>query len=246
MKTFEKKLEKGLNGMNDVTRPFQPTIWITRTAPAAFKSAELWAKHGYAAAVAPVLEVSHPKTMPDLPARDGVIIFTSGNAVKSFANNTLLRHWPVVTPGYQTQRIAHDLGFRTVTSANGTSNDVTKVILKDFTTARPIYHCAGNHVRGTIIEDLKAKGYRAQRDLYYFSSPVRQMPKINTSQMDFLSLYSPLAAKTVAGFAPDLSSVTVLSLSKAIDEALGDLPCKARIIAAKPNEPALIDAVPSV
>jgi len=232
--------------MSNVTRPVQPTIWITRTAPAAFKSAELWAKHGYAAAVAPVLEVSHPKILPDLPARDGVIIFTSGNAVKAFANNTLLRHWPVVTPGYQTQRIAHDLGFRTVTSANGTSDDVTKVILKDFTTARPIYHCAGNHVRGSIIEDLKAKGYRAQRDLYYFSAPVIKMPNLNTAQMDFMALYSPLAAKTVAGFSPDLSGVTVLSLSKAIDAALGDVNCKARYVAAEPNEPSLIDAVPSV
>ena len=232
--------------MSNVTRPVQPTIWITRTAPAAFKSAELWAKHGYAAAVAPVLEVSHPETLPDLPARDGVIIFTSGNAVKAFANNTLLRHWPVVTPGYQTQRIAHDLGFRTVTSANGTSDDVTKVILKDFTTARPIYHCAGNHVRGTIIEDLKAKGYRAQRDLYYFSAPIKKMPNVNLAQIDYMALYSPLGAKTVARFSPDLSGVTVLSLSKAVDAALGEVNCEARYVAAEPNEPSLIDAVPSV
>ena len=232
--------------MNEITRPVQPTIWITRTAPAAFKSAELWAKEGYAAAVAPVLEVSPPDVMPALPPRDGVIVFTSGNAVKSFADNTLLRHWPVVTPGYQTQRIAHDLGFRTVTSANGTSADVTKLVMKKYTSSRPIYHCAGNHVRGSIIEDLKAKGYRAQRDLYYSTAPVKQMPKVNTAQIDFLGLYSPLAAKTVAKFAPDLTGVTILALSEAVNDALGDVACKARYVAAEPNEPALIDAVPTV
>ena len=232
--------------MSEITRPLQPTIWITRTAPAAFKSAELWAKDGYAAAVGPLLEVSAPSEMPELPPRDAVIIFTSGNAAKAFADMTLLRHWPVVTPGYQTQRIAHDLGFRTVTSANGTSDDVTKVILKDFTTARPIYHCAGNHVRGSIVEDLKAQGYRAQRDLYYLTSPVAQMPKLNLSHIDFAALYSPLAAKTLADFAPDLSGVTVLALSEAVAEALGDIACKARYIASEPNEPALLEAVPKV
>jgi len=232
--------------MNNTTRPIQPTIWITRTAPAAFKSAEMWARDGYAAAVGPLLEVTKPPEMPELPPRDGVIIFTSGNAVKSFADSTLLRHWPVVTPGYQTQRIAHDLGFRTVTSANGTSDDVTKVILKDFTPARPIYHCAGNHVRGTIIEDLKAKGYRAQRDLYYHSAPVTQMPKVNMAHIDFVALYSPLAAKTLASFAPDLTGVTVLALSEAVNEALGHINCNARYVANEPNEPSLIDAAPKV
>jgi len=227
-------------------RPVEPTIWITRTAPAAFKSAELWAKEGYAAAVAPILKVSKPREMPELPARDGVIIFTSGNAAKAFADMTLLRHWPVVTPGYQTQRIAHDLGFRTVTSANGTSEDVIKVILKDYTTARPIYHCAGNHVRGNISETLTEQGYRAGRDIYYLSAPVEKMPRINMAHMDFVALYSPLAAKTLAGFEPDLTGVTVLSLSKAVEEALGPIACKAKYVAHSPNELALLEAVPKV
>lgn len=229
-----------------MTRPVEPTIWITRTAPAAFKSAEFWAKGGYAAAVAPVLEVSKPREMPALPPRDGIVIFTSGNGAKAFANETMLRHWPVVTVGIQTKLICHDLGFRDVITADGTSEDVTQTILKEYLTARPIYHCGGNHVRGTIVPDLKEKGYRAQHDVYYQSAPVAQMPKVNLAQMDYVGLYSPLAAKTIAGFAPDLSGVTVLSISAAVDEALGDIPCKARYIAEHPSEPGLIDAVPKV
>lgn len=233
--------------MSDVaTRPLEPTVWITRTAPAAFKSAENWAKEGYAAAVAPLLDITKPRVMPTLPPRDAVVIFTSGNGAKAFADMTLLRHWPVVTPGWQTKRIAHDLGFRTVTSAQGTSEDVLKVILKDFEVERPIHHCAGNHVRGQITETLIDKGYRAQRDLYYQSSPVKTLPKINTSQLDFVALYSPLAAKTLAEFSPDLTEVTVLSISKATDEALGEMICKARYIAEAPTEAALLEAVPKV
>jgi len=75
-----------------MTSETKPTVWITRTAPAAFKSAAVWAEAGYAAAIAPVLELSEPQVMPEPPVRDGVIIFTSGNAVKAFAKHTLVRH----------------------------------------------------------------------------------------------------------------------------------------------------------
>ena len=101
-------------------------------------------------------------------------------------------------------------------------------------------------MRGTIIEDLKAKGYRAQRDLYYLTTPVKELPKIDTSKLDFVTLYSPLAAKTLIDLAPDLTGVTVMSLSAAIDEAFGNYPCKARYIAEEPSEPSLIEAVPTV
>ena len=230
----------------DTTRPLQPTVWITRTVPAAFKSAANWANAGYAAAVGPILDVTRPRDMPDLPPRDGVVVFTSSNAAKAFAEYTLNRQWSVVTVGFQTKHVCHDLGFRDVITADGTSEDVTRLLLETYTTARPIYHCAGNHVRGTIIEDLKEKGYRAQRDLYYLTTPVKKLPKIDTGKLDFVTLYSPLAAKTLVEFAPDLTGVTVLSLSAAIDEAFGDYPCKARYIAKEASEPSLIDAVPTV
>jgi len=72
------------------------------------------------------------------------------------------------------------------------------------------------------------------------------MPKLDTSKLDYAAFYSPLGAKTVASFNPDLSNVTVVSLSKAIDEALGTLACKARYISAEPHEAALIEALPTV
>jgi uroporphyrinogen-III synthase len=233
--------------MSDVaTRPLAPTVWITRTVPAAFKSAANWANAGYAAAVGPILDVTKPREMPALPPRDGIVIFTSSNAAKSFAEHTLNRQWSVVTVGFQTKHVCHDLGFRDVITANGSSEDVTRLILETYTTDRPIYHCAGNHVRGTIIEDLKEKGYRAQRDLYYLTTPVKELPKIDTAKLDFVTLYSPLAAETLLSFKPDLTGVTILSLSQAIDDVFGDYPCKARYVAAEPSELSLIDAVPTV
>ncbi len=231
---------------NETTRPLKPTVWITRTVPAAFKSAANWANAGYAAAVAPILDVTKPREMPTLPPRDGVVVFTSSNAAKSFAEHTLDRRWSIVTVGFQTKHVCHDLGFRDVITANGTSEDVTRLLLETYTTDRPIYHCAGNHVRGTIIEDLKAKGYRAQRDLYYLTTPVKELPKVDTRKLDFVTLYSPLAAKTLVELAPELTGVTVMSLSAAIDEAFGDYPCKAKYIAQEASEPSLIEAVPTV
>ena len=131
---------------DEMTRPLQPTVWITRTVPAAFKSAANWANAGYAAAVGPILDVSKPREMPQLPPRDGVVVFTSSNAAKAFAGYTLNRQWSVVTVGFQTKHVCHDLGFRDVITANGSSEDVTRLLLETYTTDRPIYHLSLIHI----------------------------------------------------------------------------------------------------
>ena len=217
------------------------TIWITRTLPAAHKSAQAFAHLGLAAAIAPLLLVSPPEAMPAIPPKEALLIFTSANGLSAFCQLTDNRHWPVVTVGAQTAVQARKAGFKTVSSADGTSEDVTALVKSSTDLSTPIIHCAGEHVRGSITEDLRAGGYQARRDLYYRSAPVDKVPKIDLTRLNFLALYSPLAAKTLARFKPDLTTVTLLSISAATDAALGDLKAQARLIAKAPNEAAMLD-----
>ena len=73
------------------------TIWITRTLPAAHKSAQAFAHLGLAAAIAPLLLVSPPEVMPAMPPQEALLIFTSANGLSAFCQLTDDRHWPVVT-----------------------------------------------------------------------------------------------------------------------------------------------------
>ena len=226
----------------------KPTLWITRSVPAAFKSAEQWALAGCAAAVAPLLKISPPDDMPPLPEKEAALIFTSGNGLDAFKTLTDERRWPVITVGDETARLARETGFKKVSSARGTSEDVTRLIKTKLPKSYSFIHCAGQTVRGSITEDLSAAGYRARRDIYYHSVPVETLPKIDLLHLNYIALYSPLAAKTLASFKPDLSYVTTLSISEATDAALEGLSVKSRLIAETPNETAmlaLLDAAPT-
>ena len=217
------------------------TIWITRTLPAAHKSAQAFAHLGLAAAIAPLLLVSPPEDMPAMPPQEALLIFTSANGLSAFCELTDERHWPVVTVGAETAVQARKAGFENVSSADGTSDDVTALVKASASLSTPIIHCAGVHVRGSITQDLRAAGYQARRDLYYRSAPVETLPKIDLSKLNYLALYSPLTAKTLASFKLNLSTVTILSISAATDAALGDLKAQSRLIAKAPNEAAMLD-----
>jgi len=193
--------------------------------------------------IAPLVTVSPSPKIPPLPEKETVLVFTSGNGIEAFTGLTDDRHWPVITVGDETARLARSAGFKSVSSAKGTSEDITRLIMDKLPITRPIIHCAGNHVRGSITQDLQAAGFNARRGVYYQSAPVQRLPKIEVSSLTYIALYSPLAAQTLADFRPDLRHATAISMSPATDKALGGLKFKARLIAKHPTEAAMLTLI---
>ena len=74
----------------------------------------------------------------------------------------------------------------------------------------------------------------------YKSIPVTNLPKMDFAMLDYIALFSPLAAKTLANLKPDLATTTILSISQATDTALGNMQCQSRLIAKAPNETAML------
>ncbi|WP_371396810.1 uroporphyrinogen-III synthase [Fretibacter rubidus] len=218
-------------------------MWITRTAPNADASAKRFEVAGFKTIVAPLLTLSSPTTMPALPPHDAILIFTSSNGVDAFCARDRARHYPVVTVGDKTAQHCLEAGFSRVRSAGGRADDVTALILDEPDKTRPYWHMAGRHVRGTIVEDLKAAGLSARRETLYASAPVLKRPDIDVNAVDIIALYSPLAAQTLAGFAPDISRITTLSISPVVDAALGSLTPQSRLIAKAPNEDAMLESL---
>ena len=215
-------------------------LWMTRTLPNAHKSAGNFERLGLACTVSPLLTIVPTVNMPPPPDKESALVFTSANGLNWFCEFTKLRHWPVVTVGDETAAQARGKGFKNVSSASGTSEDVTELIKSKFPVSRPIIHCSGKHIRGTITKDLHAAGFTARRDIYYESNPVLNFPKLDVSKLSYVALYSPLAAQTLQQFAPELSTVTILSISAATDAALGSIKCQTRLIASAPNETAML------
>lgn len=219
------------------------TVWITRTYPGAYETAKRIKALGFNPLIAPLLEISAPDIVPPRPDKGTVLIFTSKNGIDAFCQNFKDRDFKVVTVGTQSAIHAREQGFTSVKSAYGTAGSVTEIILKTVQTQTPILHCAGRHVRGTIVGDLQDAGYTARRDLYYCSKPVEALPDVDIADVSHILLFSPLAAKTLADLKPDLAHCHLISISQNTDDALGMMKALSCKIAKTPTEKAVLSCL---
>ncbi|MGB0907332.1 MAG: uroporphyrinogen-III synthase [Maricaulaceae bacterium] len=217
-------------------------IWITRSQPGAEQSAAAFKNVGFTPLIAPLLEITPPKTIPALPPDDAVLIFTSKNGVNAFCTQASSRDWPVVTVGDATAELARSYGFSNIRSADGRGSDIPVMLASDPATNRLYVHVSGSHVRGDIVGALQRQGRKARRDIYYQSTPVERFPDINLHDIEFIVFYSPMTAQTFVGFMADTAHITAISLSPDIDDVLAPLDFTKRYVADKPTQNALLKA----
>jgi len=212
----------------------RPSVWITRTLPAANESAIAWQRAGADTLVNPLLAIV-PVRDYETPPAGSHIIFTSKNGVDHFAG----RNHPVICVGDATAKHAQAAGFENVVSVDGTSKDITVWVLKNLPKSSRVTHVSGKHVRGSITEDLRSAGYDSQRIIAYQSeiTPEWPMPDFNV-----VALYSPLAAQAFreAVGTQKLNKIATISISPATDQALDGLDIGDRLIAARPTEDAML------
>lgn len=211
--------------------PLRTRLWITRSEPAATRSADAWAEAGFDALIAPLLSINAVTTAAGVPD-DAVLIFTSANGVRrsGLSGDDRL----VYCVGDATAREAMDQGFTSVVSADGDWRQLVQIIAP---TDRPIIHLSGGVVRGQIIETLRQRGLTASRRIVYSTEAQMSWP-IDINEVDAVALYSPLAAETLMALpARFLGHLTAYCLSPNVAEPLRDINVR---IAARPNERALI------
>jgi uroporphyrinogen-III synthase len=219
----------------------QKTVWITRTLPSATDSAAAFEAAGFESVVAPLLTVETIKVEARLPQKS-ILIFTSQNGVRAFCEQHECRDFDVVTVGDATGQLARDMGFSQVSSANGTSDDIAPLIAQTPNSDAIYLHISGQHVRGTVSEDVVALGLRAERRIYYRSQPVSDLPDINLADIDIAVLFSPLAAKIYAHLMPRGSDIKCLSISPATHDALAAFKDDTALVAQAPTLESLIAA----
>ena len=219
-------------------------VWITRTQPAADESAARLTALGYDCVTAPLLELTDLPVL-SAPSVNDYLIFTSRNGVAAFARAHKDRLWPCICVGDSTARTARAAGFTRVNSAKGNADDLVIWVQQNISPDIRLYHVSGSHPRGDIIQRLKSYGFsKPHREAYYKSHIVTIDPRAAPRPDDIILLYSPMAAKGLGALDLDMRDMIIISLSRAVDAALGDKICKARYIAAHPSEDSLFAHLP--
>ena len=219
-------------------------LWITRTQPAASRTALELRARDHGVCVAPLIKAEFNPDIPGPPG-DACLIFTSRNGVQAFSRAVPDRHWLCLCVGDVTARMAKEAGFKQVVSAQGDATAVIERARALINPARPVCHITGSHPRGGIVENLRASGFdKAERVEAYSVTMMTVDPRPDKRHNDVVLLYSPMAAQAFMNLGLNTAGMSFISLSRAIDKVLGDIKCVSRKIAEAPNEKALFVHLP--
>lgn len=230
-------------------------ILITRPREDAEALAALLVEHGVASLIEPLMRAEFLPGEPlDL---DGVqaLIATSANGVRALAARDPRRSLPVFAVGDATAQAARAEGFAEVMSASGDVEALARMIITGCDPAAGAFlHVAGTVSAGDLAGRLQAGGLAYRRAVLYtmratdaLSVPAREA--LAAGEISGVMLYSPRTAALFADLveAHDLVAacrmLRAYCLSAAVADRIARLPFAARIIAARPDQPAMLAAI---
>lgn len=236
-------------------------ILLTRPRPDSEALATTLTARGHAVILAPLLELALVPHAPVDPDGVQALLFTSANGVRFFDTRTTGaqadgRDWhavPVFAVGDATAAAARAAGFRHVTSAGGDAEALAeRVIASCDPAAGRLVQPAGTVTAGALSERLAAAGFHLDRRVVYEARPVAALPPearqgLYDATIDAALFFSPRTARIFVrlvqreGMAERCARVAALCLSAAVAEAARTIPWGSLLVAARPEQTALLD-----
>ena len=229
---------------------------VTRPRAEAAELSEALAARGIAALLEPLLEIRHRDLdiPPDLAGVQAVLC-TSANGVRALARLSPERAVKLFAVGEATAARARAEGFLHVQSAGGAIGDLAELASRRLRPdAGRLLHVAGSLVAGDLCGELRDRGFMADRLVLYEAQPVGALSAATVRSLaagivDFALFFSPRTAAIFArladqaGIADAMRHVAAISISAAADAALDRLSFRARLIAFRPDQAALLAAL---
>ncbi|MGK7654814.1 uroporphyrinogen-III synthase [Roseovarius sp. B08] len=196
-----------------------PLILITRPADAAKAFADtVRAELGPRAdiCIAPLLETQHLTDLPDL-TRYPTLIFTSANAVASFAQATSARDFTCYAVGRATAEKALDCGLSPRVGP-GTGRELATRIRHD-APATPCLHLRGDHIAFDIARHLSSAGIETAEATVYrqvaVPLPDDARARIAQAETVIAPVFSPRSAQLLLDALPNGTNLHIAAISDA-------------------------------
>ncbi len=230
-------------------------VLITRPIDDAAPLVESLKARGVEAMVEPMMTIrSTEEQSPDLDGAQG-LLFTSANGVRGFTTRSDRRDLRVFAVGEATGEAARRAGFENVEVAGG---DVVALAALVQAQCKPdggkLIHVAGTHVAGNLSERLVAAGFTLERAVLYDALSAHQfsvgtVEALRRAEIEAVMLFSPRTAEIFmtlveqSGGEKGLSAMAAVCLSKAVADRLPGERFRTVVVAAKPDQPAMLDAL---
>lgn len=233
-------------------------VLITRPREDAEPLAAELRAHGVESMIAPLIEIRNLDG-PSLDL-DGVqaLLATSANGVRAFACREPVRNLPVYAVGDATARTARAEGFHAVESASGDVGALAALVRDRLDPdAGVLTHVAGTKFAGDLSGMLRVAGFRYRREVLYEARTADCLPSaaaeaLRDRSLQGVVLYSPRTAATFvdlvrkAGLDGDCGFLSAFCLSRAVAERTAGIMWKRIIVAAHPDQSAMVEAMVTV
>jgi uroporphyrinogen-III synthase len=241
----------------------RPRVLVTRPADEAERLIVALDGIGCDTLLAPMLEVSLVTPSPAVPTA-GVQAFlvTSANGARALAAALgpvpRGRGIPVFAVGEASAAATRDLGFVSVEAAGGDVAALAALVAERCVPRLGrLVHAAGSVVARDLRGVLEAKGFTVERIVLYEAVPARALsPEIAATvgggRLDAILFFSPRTAETFvtlaiqAGCAGAVVGLAAVCLSAAVAQAAQALPWRRIVVAARPDQTALVESLAGV
>ncbi len=190
----------------------------------------------------------------DLAGVQGLLA-TSANGIRAFAAREQARNLPVYAVGDATAKTALAEGFRVVEIATGDVAALARLVRDRVDPAAgALLHVAGTKLAGDLSGMLTAAGFFYRREVLYEARTADRLPPaaaraVRERSLQGIVLYSPRTAATFvelirnARLQGACSTLRAFCLSQAVADSAAGVSWKRIIVAARPEQPAMLEAM---
>lgn len=227
-------------------------LLITRPREDAEALAAILHTRGHVCVVAPLMDARFMEG--EVIALDAVqgIVATSANGVRALARRAPRRDIVLYAVGPQTAEAAREEGFRTIVESQGDAQALAQTIIAR---AKPgegaLFHAAGAETAGRLKQTLQAAGFSVEAPVLYDAVAATELfaeaaRALQEDALDGVLLFSPRSAKIFvalvkkAGLDAYCARLAMFAISAATAAELGDLGSDRILVAAEPNQDAIL------
>ncbi len=227
-------------------------VLITRPREDAEPLARELATRGIDAMIEPLLDIAYFDDMPKLAGAQAVLV-TSANGIRALARLLPRRDIAVLAVGDASARVARELGYGRVESADGDVSDLARLVEARLRPeAGALVHVAGSVVAGDLAGMVRAAGFEYRRAVLYRTDVSEALSRscadaLRAGKIAAVLFFSPRTAATFvslaqgAGLAAALSNVVAICLSSRVADRAARAKWKRIAVAEKPETGALLD-----
>jgi len=231
-------------------------LLVTRPQPGAAHTAAALRARGHEPIVAPLMRIEILSQADVSGGPWAAFLLTSVHALLGLANQTHraeVRSVPVFTVGETTARAIRQLGFTTVTAADGTVTDLANLVAARLQPPARLLYLAGEDRTGDLAGDLRARGFAVDMVVVYRAVTAQRLPAEATDALsagiDGVLHYSRRSAETFldaarrSGVLASALKPMHICLSGQVAEPLAQAGASTIEVAPSPNEAALLSLI---